>query len=228
MDGIEKIIQRILEDARREAEDIVAQARQKADEIAGQYARQGEQEAQAILTRGEKAANQRLERLESAAGMERSKMLLAAKQQVLSEAFEKALNDLCSLPEQDYIALLATLAAKAARSGKEQLIFSATDRARVGKQVVMAANEELAKKVSPELPGAITDSKMGAFVGKMVNTAAAQIAGTARLTLSEQTRPMRGGFVMVDDDVEINCTFETLVRLEREKLEREVANVLFK
>ena len=39
---------------------------------------------------------------------------------------------------------------------------------------------------------------------------------------------MRGGFVMVDEDVEVNCTFETLVRLEREKLEREVANVLFK
>ena len=65
-------------------------------------------------------------------------------------------------------------------------------------------------------------------MGKVVNTAAAQIAGTARLTLSEQTRPMRGGFVMVDEDVEVNCTFETLVRLEREKLEREVANVLFK
>ena len=86
----------------------------------------------------------------------------------------------------------------------------------------------VAFKLGPELPGALTDSRMGAFVGKVVNTAAAQIAGTARLTLSEQTRPIRGGFVMVDDDVEVNCTFETLVRMQREKLEREVANVLFK
>mgnify|MGYP007111778237 CR=1 FL=1 len=45
----------------------------------------------------------------------------------------------------------------------------------------VSANEELAKNVSPELPGAITDSKMGAFVGKVVNTAAAQIAGTASM-----------------------------------------------
>jgi V/A-type H+-transporting ATPase subunit E len=32
---------------------------------------------------------------------------------------------------------------------------------------------------------------------------------------------------MVDGDVEINCAFETLVRLQREKLEKEVAKVLF-
>lgn len=36
---------------------------------------------------------------------------------------------------------------------------------------------------------------------------------------------MRGGFVMLDNDVEINCTFETLVRLQREKLEKQVAQV---
>jgi V/A-type H+-transporting ATPase subunit E len=39
---------------------------------------------------------------------------------------------------------------------------------------------------------------------------------------------MRGGFIMADDNVEVNCTFETLVRLQREQLERDVANVLFK
>ena len=195
MDGIEKITQRILEDARREAEDIAAQARQKADEIARQYARQAEQEAQAILTRGEKAAAERLERLESAAGMERSKMLLAAKQQVLGEAFDLALEKLCSLPEEEYIALLTNLALKAARSGKEQLIFSAVDRARVGKQAVMAVNERLGEQ--------------------------------GKLTLSEQTRNIRGGFIMSDGDVEVNCAFETLVRMQRETLEKEVADVLF-
>lgn len=32
---------------------------------------------------------------------------------------------------------------------------------------------------------------------------------------------------MVDGDIEVNCAFETLVRLQREKLEKEVAGVLF-
>lgn len=194
MDGIEKITQRIREDTQREIAAIEAQAQEKAQAIRDQYAQQARQESAAILARGEKSANQRLERLESAAGLERRKLELAARQQVLGEAFALALDKLCALPEEEYIALLAALAAKAAQSGREQLIFSHKDRARVGKQVVMAANERL---------------------------------GSGALTLSEQTRPIRGGFVMSDGDVEVNCAFETLVRMQREKLEKEVADILF-
>ena len=227
MDGIEKITARILDDARREADEITAQAKQKADEIARQYARQAEQETESILKRGERAADERLERLESAAGMEQRKMLLAAKQQVLAEAFEKALDDLCALPEQEYIHLLAALAVKAARSGREQLIFSVSDRARVGKQVVVAANELLVKDAVPALPESLGESKVGAFLGKVVQNTAAMVTGTGMLTLSEQTRNIRGGFIMSDGDVEVNCAFETLVRMQRETLEKEVADVLF-
>jgi V/A-type H+-transporting ATPase subunit E len=32
---------------------------------------------------------------------------------------------------------------------------------------------------------------------------------------------------MVDGDIEINCAFETLVRLQRESIEKDVAKVLF-
>jgi V/A-type H+-transporting ATPase subunit E len=60
-----------------------------------------------------------------------------------------------------------------------------------------------------------------------VNTTAAMVNGTAMLTLSQETRDIQGGFIMVDGDVEINCAFETLVRLQREKLERKVADALF-
>lgn len=228
MNGIEKITAKIQQDAEAEVKALMAQTEEKVAAIQTQTAAQAQQERDAILTRGRKAADERLERLESAAQMEQRKLTLAAKQEVVGEAFEKAVERLCTLPDAELVKLLTALAVEASSTGREALIFSVKDRARIGKQVVMAANEVLAKNVSPELPGSLTDSKMGAFVGKVVNTAAAQIAGTARLTLSEQTRPMRGGFVMVDDDVEINCTFETLVRLEREKLEREVANVLFK
>jgi len=228
MNGIEKITAKIMQDAEAEVQGLMAQTEEKLAALQAQTEAQAKQERDAILSRGRKAADERLERLESAAQMEQRKLVLAAKQEVVGEAFERSVEHLCTLSDSELVKLLTALAVEASSTGREALIFSVKDRARIGKQVVMAANEELAKKVSPELPGAITDSKMGAFVGKVVNTAAAQFAGTARLTLSEQTRPIRGGFVMVDDDVEINCTFETLVRLQREKLEREVANVLFK
>ena len=56
---------------------------------------------------------------------------------------------------------------------------------------------------------------------------AANAAMSARLTLSEQTRPIRGGFILADGDVELNCAFETLVRLQREKLEKAAVQILF-
>ena len=227
MEGIEKITAKILSDAQADIDQLNAQTQEKADAIARQARAQADKETADILARGQKAADERLERLSSAAQMEKRKLALAAKQEVLGEAFDLALDKLCSLPEEDYIALLTRLAVEASETGKEQLIFSEADRARVGKQVVIAANECLVKGGAPELPGALADTKVGALLGKVVNSTAAMVTGTGLLTLAQETRKMRGGFVMLDNDVEINCTFETLVRLQREKLEKQVAQVLF-
>ncbi len=227
MEGLEKITARIEEDAQAEIDRIRAQAQAQAEEVRAQARAQAEKLSADVLARGEKAAAERLERLKSAAQMERRKLELASKQEVLGEAFDKALEKLCSLPDKEYIDLLTRLALEASSTGREQLVFSQKDRARVGKQVVVAANEAMVKNVAPELPESVTSSKVGAFLGKVVNSTAAMVTGTGMLTLSERTAPIQGGFIMVDGDVEVNCAFETLVRLQREKLEKEVANVLF-
>ena len=227
MEGIEKITAKIAQDAQAEIDRLDRETQEQIDALSAQTRAQSDRECSAILERGRAAAQERLERLSSAAKLERSKLELAAKQEVLDEAFALAVETLCSLPEEEYVKLLTRLVLEASTTGREQLIFSAADRARVGKQVVVAANEAMVKQVAPELPGAITDTKVGAFLGKVVNSTTAMVTGTGMLTLSEETRPMKGGFVLVDGDVEVNCTFETLVRLQREKLEKEVDRVLF-
>lgn len=227
MDGMEKIMTRIQEDADREIAQRNTQTDQQIQELQTQAQAQADRERGEILARGRRAAEERLERLKSAAQMERRKLELAAKQEVLGEAFEKALEKLCTLPDEEYIQLLTALVLQAASTGREQLIFSPKDRNRIGKAVVVAANEALVKQVAPELPDSLTDSKVGAFLGKMVNSATAQITGTGLLTLSEETRPIQGGFILVDGPVEVNCSFETLLRLQREKLEKPAAEILF-
>lgn len=227
MDGIEKITARIQADGQAELDRLKEDIQHQLQTIHVQTQEQMDRERRDILSRGEKAAAERLERLKSAADMEKRKLMLAAKQEVLSEAFDKALEQLCALPDEQYIQLLTHLVLQAVSTGKEQLIFSPKDRNRIGKQVVVAANEALVKNVAPELPGAVTDSKVGAFVEKLVNSATAQITGTGLLSLSEETRNIRGGFILVDGPIEVNCAFETLVRLQREKLEKQVADILF-
>ena len=227
MEGIEKITAKIAQDADAEIAALNAETQAQVDEILRQARAEAEKISAELEARGSKAAGERLERLTSAAAMERRKLELAAKQQVLGEAFEKALEELCGLPDQEYIALLTALVLEASTTGRERIIFSLRDRSRIGKQVVVAANDALVRGVVPELPGSITETKIGAFLGKVVNSTAARVTGTGMITLSEETRDMRGGFVLVDGNVEVNCSFEMLVRLQREKLEKDVAKALF-
>ena len=227
MEGIEKITAKIIQDSEAEVTRILEETERKARSIGEEAQAQADREREEILARGRRTADERLERLKSAAQMERRKLELAAKQEVLSEAFEQALEKLCALPEEEYIQLLTGMVLQAVSTGREQLVFSPRDRSRIGKQVVVAANEALVKAVAPELPDSLTDSRVGALLGKVVNSAAAQITGTGLLSLAEETRPIRGGFILVDGPVEVNCSFETLVRLQREKLENQAAELLF-
>ena len=194
MDGIEKITGRIAADAGREIDEINAEARRQADEILARYEAQAKRDSEEILSRGKRNADERVERLASVAQLDARKLELAAKQEMLSKAYDLALEKLVNLPDKDYVTLLADLAVKASSTGKEAVIFSQKDRTRYGKQVVTQANERL---------------KDG------------------HLTMSEQTRPIQGGLILSDGDVEVNCTFETLVRLQRGEMDREVAKVLF-
>ena len=207
MEGIEKITAKIVQDAQAEIARMNQETDEKVRSIAEAAQAQADKETADTLARGQRAAQERLERLKSAAKMEQRKLELAARQEMLAQAFELALEKLCSLPEEEYVQLLTRLVLEASTTGKEQLVFSPQDRARVGKQVVVAANEAMVKQVAPELPDAITDTKVGAFLGKVVNSTTAMVTGTGMLTLSEETRPMKGGFVLVDGDVEVNCAF---------------------
>ncbi len=227
MEGIEKITEKIRSDSQAEIARLGRETDETVRDIQQSAQAQADKETADALARGRRAAEERLERLKSAAKMERRKLELAARQEMVSRAFDLALEKLCSLPEQEYVQLLTRLVLEASSTGREQLVFSPQDRARVGKQVVVAANECLVKQVVPGLPESIAETKVGALLGKVVNSTAAMVTGTGMLTLSEETRPMRGGFILVDGDVEINCAFETLVRLQREKLEKSVDQVLF-
>ena len=194
MNGIEKIIDRISGDAQAEIDAILDEARAEAAKITAKYEAQAKAEADEILKRGSAAAAEREERLASMAQMEGRKAELAAKQEVIEEAFELALKKLQALPEDQYVELLAGLAVKASVTGKETLIFSAKDCDTVGAKVVAAAN------------------------AKLTNGA---------LICSKETRSIDGGFILSDGAVEVNCSFTTLVRLQKSEITGDVSRVLF-
>ena len=193
MNGIEKITQRIASDAQAEVDRILGDARDEAGRIAANYRAQADAEAAELAAKNEKAAAEREERLVSEAQMEARKVQLAAKQEMVEKAYIQALDKLCALPEEQYVAILADLLVKASSNGKEEAVFSPEDRERVGEAAVAKANELSGKQ----------------------------------LRLSEETQPIRGGFILKDKNVEVNCTFETLVRLQKAETAGAVAQKLF-
>ena len=204
MNGIEKITGQIDADVQKEIGAALDQARAQAKEIEARYESQAQTQGEALRRKGEQDAALRQERLVDVARLEARKTLLAAKQDLVGQAFDLALKKLLELPDQEYIALLAKLAVAASRTGREQVILSQKDRSRYGKQAVTMANDMLAKKAGPR---------------------AAESAGM--LTLAGESRPMAGGLILRDGRVETNCSFEVLIHLQRDALSAEVARVLF-
>lgn len=204
MNGIEKITGQIDADVQKEIGAALDQARAQAKEIEARYESQAQTQGEALRRKGEQDAALRRERLVDVARLEARKTLLAAKQDMVGQAFDLALKKLLELPDQEYIALLAKLAVAASRTGREQVILSQKDRSRYGKQAVTMANDMLAKKAGPR---------------------AAESAGM--LTLAGESRPMAGGLILRDGRVETNCSFEVLIHLRRDALSAEVARVLF-
>lgn len=66
------------------------------------------------------------------------------------------------------------------------------------------------------------DRKVGQAAIERVN----QIS-RKQLVLSDETRPIQGGFILKDQNIEVNCAFDTLVRLQKAETAGAVAKKLF-
>ena len=129
------------------------------------------------------------------------------------------------LPQEQYVELLAALLVRASSTGREEVVFSTEDREGAGKAAVARANELLAKEAAPELP--LGDGVVANLLNKVAAGVSAFAQGTAMLAVSEETRDISGGFILKDGRIEVNCTFDALVRAEREQTAGEVAKLLF-
>ena len=227
MNGIEKITARIEKDTNAEIETMLQEARNQAAEIQAQYEAQARAEAEKAAAACKLAAQQRLERLEGSAQMEAKTMVLATKQACIDKAFEKAKEQLLTLPEAEYVELLAKLAVRSAKTGREEVVLNRRDREAVGDKVVARANQLLAQAVAPEMPAELKESKAGRIIDKVVTGANALLQGTAMLSLADDTGDMEGGLILRSGNVEINCAFETQLRVLRESMAGEVAKALF-
>lgn len=193
MNGMEKITARMKEDAARSLSELNAQTEQELRRIREESAARAEKERETAGERAHLAAQERYERLCSAAEMETRKLTLSAKQKVLAETYDRAMEILCSMPREEYLSLLVRLLKAAGGKGDEKIALSAKDRDEMGETLVERANKEL----------------------------------NAHYTLAGEAADIHAGLVLISKECDVNCSFETLLALSREKTERGAAKLLF-
>jgi V/A-type H+-transporting ATPase subunit E len=198
MAGVEKIKERILEEARSQAESNIKRAQEEASDIITSAKKDGDSKKAVILEKAKKEAQEVKKRLKSVAELEARKKKLQAKQEMVEEAFKKTLEKLIGLPDEEYEKIISQMLLNSVESGSEEIILSPRDKKRLSPNFVEEINKKLVAK---------------------------GIKGS--LSLSKESRDINGGFVLKSGDIETNSSFEALIRAKREEIEPEVVKVLF-
>jgi V/A-type H+-transporting ATPase subunit E len=138
----EQVVEKILADARAEAEKIKSEAKEKEnaeqaklDEQLSGYKKQTDIIAQ-------KAGEDKKAHLLAAARMDIAKEFLAEKRKLLDEVFAQARQKLQSLPDAEYIKLMTKLLLDAVETGDEEVIIDKNEK-RIDQKFIKQINRQL-------------------------------------------------------------------------------------
>ncbi|MGI6002283.1 MAG: V-type ATP synthase subunit E [Lachnospiraceae bacterium] len=198
MTGLDKIIGQINKESDETAAAITAQANSQAEEIINNAREEADKECADIAASAQHKADADIARAHSAASLAIGKELLAEKNRLISEVFQKAQDYIDSLPDSEYFALLKDMVKKYAIPGKSgEIRFNKKDLGR--------------------LPEGFAD-EISAIVG----------AAGGKITVSDKTEKIRSGFILDYGGIEENCSVSALINESRESLQDQIQKILFK
>ena len=131
MSGIDKIISQIELETGKVCDQITAEAQAKADAILAQ----AREEAQAVTEDGKKQSAARVadikKRGESAADLEEKRVMLSAKQRIITSMLGEGIGVLKQLPDEEYFDLLVQMVGKYSLPGSGEIVFARCDSERL-------------------------------------------------------------------------------------------------
>ena len=195
---LDRLIERILHDARERAERIISEAQMHRMEMISDANRAAEERHTRQINVARNAAEVEKKQRVTMAVLDARKVILVEKQALIQEVFDRVLKAFVELPEEKYVGLLVDMLTAAAGENNGELVLSPGDRERVGERIVSMANAILEES-----------GKRG------------------RVALSKKTRDIVGGFILHMDGIEINNSLDTLIGSRRLELEPQVVEILF-
>lgn len=201
MAGVESIRERIMKEAGRRAEEQLKRARAEADKLLENARKEAETVKRSIASKAESDSIELTRRLISSAELEGRKTVLKAKHELIDSVYRSVAERLASLPRDRYVQILA-----------DMIVHGVHD----------VHNEMGEVLLSPE-----DSASIGGDIAEEVNKRLEKSGRKARVRVSGQTGHFTGGFVLRIGNVEINNTFDAILRTQRDVLEAEIVRVLF-
>jgi len=219
--GLEKITEKILAEARAEADRILAEARAESERIRADYATRADEIKSRISAEASREGIDIVTRAKSASANRKRNQLLETQSALIDEVFRHTHDSVRTQESDAYTELLvgllgAALSAQAKAEvesrelyGEEdmpeieqyEVLLNARDRGRVGQDLI----ERVKKTVGTKLPADML----------------------ARLTLADESANIDGGLILRCGSVETNCSLALIFAQLREELEADVCHVLF-
>lgn len=147
MDGQQKIIDKILSDAKHDAGEMLSEALKKAEALVAAKQAEADAEYDLSVEEARKAGEEVVRRRLTVADLEVKKLLLSAKKQAVDEAFEESLKKLLALPKEEYAALVGSMIASAADDG-DVVVISENDKNVLTKAVFDKISAKIGKKLT--------------------------------------------------------------------------------
>jgi V/A-type H+-transporting ATPase subunit E len=139
----EPVLEKILSDARAEAEKIKNAAEVKRSEEQSQIDEQLREYRKQTDMLAQKAGEEKKAHLLAAARMDIAKQLLAEKRKILDEVFDKARQQVENLSDEQYCKLMTRLMLEAVETGDEEVIIDNEER-RINQNFIENINQQLA------------------------------------------------------------------------------------
>ena len=196
--SLNKIIEKINEEANQKINQIMSDAELQVEHIKKKYIEDSKTMKEKIMEEARQNALERERRMLQLAHLSGRKEILAEKQKAINSVFNAALDNLAGLDPGKYREILKNMLIKVVKSGNEEIILSPRDKKLINDAWLEEVNKHLIKDQG--LPG--------------------------KLKLAPETRDIKGGFILRDGQIEINSSFEAILKYKQNEFEIEVADLL--
>lgn len=142
LNGLDRIIDGILDDARQESEKLVSAAKQQADEITADAEEKARKVVADAKSQAENEYSAMVKNAKSASVITEKQILLREKQEIIEDIIKAAKEKILKLNDADYFKLMERLLDKCADGEKGELVLSERDKARVSDNFKSAAKSK--------------------------------------------------------------------------------------